>query len=168
MRRTSVAILTVAMLVIGAAGALALSSPGTHDEGPYVACVNSRTGAIRMVDLPVAGNPDCGPKEYSMAWGFPFEMEYAQDGTEVVDETYATQKVYCQDGQMPLGGGGSFSPDPDSASMYIETSSPFYDNPEAGPAGWSVEVSSPDGLPRTGTVFAYVLCTFANMRGWGD
>lgn len=169
MRRTAVVVLAAAMLVIGAAGALALSPPGTHDEGPYFACVNSRTGTVRMVEQPVAGTPLCRATEYSMAWGFPFEMEYGYDtAEEVVDATYASHFIACPDGQLPMGGGGSFSPDPESSPMFIETSMGIADENSGPPYGWQVEFSSPDGLPRSGTVYGWVVCTFANIRGWGD
>lgn len=170
MRRSAIAVVAAAMLVLGAAGALALPEPGTHVEGGYTACVNSKSGEIRMVET-LAGLPECEAKEYSVAFGFPFEMEYGYDTpSEVVEQTSATHFIECPDGALPIAGGGYFEPAGDSGPMLLQGSYGVVGEfPEPGEVpGWEVEFASPDGLPRSGTVSAWVSCTFAKIRGWGD
>jgi hypothetical protein len=160
------------LVVVGAVAAFALTPPAGVDPGVYTACVNSRTGAIRMVEVE-AGDapwPACNPaKEYSVAWANGFSIEgYSNTNSYSEHVTTSTwfHQLACPESREPLGGGGAFLPDDQGAGqMALQSSVPTVDDDLGGLHGWEVFFASVDGLEHTGTFQIFAICAPATSDG---
>ena len=156
---------SVVLLAAGVTSAVALTSGGGYDPGPYTACVNTRTGAIRMVEV-VAGEPPwpaCKSSEYSVSWANGFDIKDYSNTTYYGEHTTSSawfRQLACPEGREPLGGGGAFLPDEyaNAAQMALQSSAPTTDDDLGGLHGWEVFFGSVDGQPHTGTFQIYVIC----------
>jgi hypothetical protein len=165
-RRIYLLALIAGLTVAFAAGtAFALTRAGEYDPGPYTACVNARTGAVRMVEV-LAGDapwPECSStKEYSVAWADGFNIQgYTTESyvEHLTDATTWFHQLACPEGTEPLGGGGAFLPDEQGAGwMALQSSVPTLDDDLGGIHGWEVGFVSVDGLPHTGEFQVFVTC----------
>lgn len=167
MKRGFLALLAanVVLLVAGVTSAIALTAGGSYDPGPYTACVNSKSGAIRMVDV-LGGEPPwpaCRSGEYSVSWANGFTIRDYNPYTSFSEHTTTTSwfhQLACPEGSEPLGGGGAFLPDDqaDAAEMALQSSVPTLDEGLGGQLGWEVGLNSVDGQPHTGTFQVFVIC----------
>lgn len=167
MRSKLLALLAVSAVFLGAGvtTAVALTSGGGYDPGPYTACVNSKSGAVRMVDV-LAGPPPwpaCKSGEYSVSWADGFTIKDYDPYTSFSEHTTETSwfhQLACPEGTEPLGGGGAFLPDDqaDAAEMALQSSVPTLDEGLGGLHGWEVSFNSVDGQPHTGTFQVFVVC----------
>lgn len=166
-RRLSSVLLACAVVLLGAGvtSAVALTQAGGYDPGPYTACVNTRTGAIRMVDVE-AGEPPwpaCKSNEYSVSWANGFDIKGYSNATSFVEHTTSSawfHQLACPEGREPLGGGGAFLPDEytDAAQMALQSSVPTTDEDLGGLHGWEVFLGTVDGQAHTGTFQIFVVC----------
>lgn len=167
-RRGLVLIAVLAFLVGGGAvAAFALTSPGGHDPGPYVACVSSQTGTVRMVEVPTdSPDPECHRlREYSIQWDNGEAIRgYSNTNfdNEIVGGDGVTswfRQLACPEGTEPLGGGGAFLPDPGEEGMALQSSVPTTDEDLGGGLhGWEVGFVSVDGQYHTGEFQVFVTC----------
>lgn len=155
---------SVVLFAAGVGSAVALTSGGGVDPGPYTACVNSKTGAIRMVEV-LAGDapwPACRSSEYSVGWANGFSIVDYSNTTyfgEHLTTTSWFHQLACPVGREPLGGGGAFLPDSgDALQMALRSSVPTTDSDLGGLHGWEVFFGSVDGQPHTGTFQVFVVC----------
>lgn len=170
MKRRVLVLVAIAGILVGGGtvAAFALMSPGGYDPGPYHACVNSRTGALRMLE-PSADPPypECnGSKEYSIQWNNGETIRgYSNSnffGEHATASTWFHQ-LACPEGREPLGGGGAFLPDgPGEEGMALQSSVPTTDDDLGGLHGWEVFFVSVDGLAHTGTFQIFVTCALAS------
>jgi hypothetical protein len=164
-RRTLTLAVVIALSVtLGATTALALIEPGGFDPGPYSACVESKSGDVRMVD----GEEACNSKEYGIGWANGFSIwDYSNTnffGEHATATTWFHQ-LACPEGTEPLGGGGAFLPDedPDVPAMALQSSVPTTDEDLGGLHGWEVLFVSVDGEPHTGTFQVFATCAPATF-----
>jgi hypothetical protein len=156
MKRRGALVLAVGLLVtVVGATAYALTPPGGHDPGPYSACVDSKTGTVRMID----DGAVCSKKEYRIGWQNAVSQYSMPMTTEEVTAPGVTtwfKQVACPDGSWALGGGGASFPD---GVFALGSSIPSNMEDETGNShGWEVRFDSFDGQPHPGTFQAYVIC----------
>jgi hypothetical protein len=164
-RMLTLAVVAVLSVTFGAATALALTEPGGFDPGPYSACVESKSGDVRMVD----GEEACNRKEYGIGWANGFSIwDYSNTnffGEHATATTWFHQ-LACPEGTEPLGGGGAFLPDEsegDAPAMALQSSVPTTDEDLGGLHGWEVFFVSVDGEPHTGTFQVFATCAPATF-----
>ncbi|MDQ3987478.1 MAG: hypothetical protein M3280_13400 [Actinomycetota bacterium] len=170
LRVPALALVIVVSGLVGATAVFALPDPGGFDEGPYTACVNSKSGAVTMDD-PVEGQPTCNSKsEYGVAWANGFSIwDYSNTnfyGEENVTASTWFHQLACPEGTEPLGGGGAFlnPDDEDTGGMALQSSVPTVDDDLGeGIHGWEVFFVSVDGQEHTGTFQIFVTCAPATL-----
>jgi hypothetical protein len=165
-RMPALALVVVSSVILGGTAAVALMEPGGFDPGPYAACVNSRTGDVRMVD---ADEDDpCRSQEYGISWANGFSIQNYSNTNFFGEHTTATtwfHQLACPEGTEPLGGGGAFLPDEEEpeAAMALQSSVPTTDEDLGGAHGWEVFFATVDGEPHTGTFQVFATCAPATF-----
>jgi hypothetical protein len=152
-------IVAIAALLIATTGMAAAAIPDA--DGVIHACLNKRTGAVRIIDTEAPVSATCTNKETALNWnqsGPPGEpgpagsvsATYRRSATSV-----GSAQVNCDTGDIVTGGGGDASFG-SLREVFPVVAFSFPNPPSDVPIGYQAESTD-----STATVTAYVVCADA-------